>query len=298
MDKMTLPDYLVRRRAESHKGDYGHALLIAGSYGKMGAAVLAAKAALRVGVGLLTVHVPRCGVNILQSTVPEAMAEADDNEFCWSSMPKDLSRYSAVAIGPGLGTDVATQEAMAALLAALSPTTSLILDADALNMLATHTAAWSPLLPQGSILTPHDREFDRLINESMQSQTLSNKETKDNAQANYAQRHHVVLLRKGYRTRIVASDGSVAYNTTGNAGMATAGSGDVLTGILVGLAAQQAAYVPATDSKTLQAFATARIGAYLHGLAGDIAATTLGEASLLAGDIVNALPQAILHYKC
>ncbi len=299
MNKMTLPDYLVRRKAESHKGDYGHALLIAGSYGKMGAAVLAAQAALRVGVGLLTVHVPRCGVDILQTAVPEAMTEADSNEHCWCSLPKDVSRYNAVAIGPGLGTDTDTQEALAVLLEVLPPTTTLILDADALNMLAQHTAAWSPLLPHSTILTPHEREFERLICENMHPQmaTLSI-EQRNKEQELYARQHHTVLLRKGHRTRIVAPDGSIAYNTTGNAGIATAGAGDVLTGILLGLAAQQAAYESTNDSNEQHAFATARLGAYLHGLAGDIAADTIGEASLMASDIVKALPKAIASHKC
>ncbi len=295
---MILPDYLVRRRAESHKGDYGHALLIAGSYGKMGAAVLAAKAALRIGTGLLTVHVPRCGVNILQTALPEAMAEADSNELCWSSLPNDLTRYNAVAIGPGIGTDSITEAALAALLASLPSTTTLILDADALNLLAQNTAAWSSLLPQATILTPHHRELERLIGRSIQPQPIvPDSPASDEAQDEYARQYHVILLRKGHRTRIATPYGDAAYNTTGNAGMATAGSGDVLTGILLGLAAQQAAYESSSETTVQQAFATAQVGAYLHGMAGDIAATTLGEAPLMAGDIVQALPQALAKHK-
>ena len=160
---MIKPDFLYNRDVESHKGDYGHALLVAGSYGKMGAAVLAARACLRSGVGLLTVHVPRCGVDIMQTAVPEAMLSIDSDEYIFTSMPANLGRYDAVAMGPGLGTDERTQKILVEMLSARKVGNGfrLVLDADALNILALHPEAMH--FAEGAIITPHAKEYERLF---------------------------------------------------------------------------------------------------------------------------------------
>lgn len=293
---MLLPEYLVNRRQESHKGDYGHALLIAGSYGKMGAAVLAAKACLRSGAGLLTAHVPLLGVDIMQTSFPEAMVDIDGNDGFFSSLPNDLERYAAVAVGPGLGTHEASYKALKALLQKMPRDRFIILDADALNLLAIHSAELMPLLPSGTILTPHEREFERLVSGTYNppSPFFGSEEQRLQSQWKFAAEHKAVVIRKAHRSMVVSPDGRVSRNDTGNAGMSTAGAGDVLTGILLGLAAQERCYSPGTlTSKAEQAYDVARMGTALHGLAGDMAAQRLGQASLIASDIIAALPEAI-----
>lgn len=260
---MTLDTILNHRRPETHKGDYGHALLIAGSYGKAGAAILAARACMRSGVGLLTVHVPRQLVTILQTAVPEAMLSVDDDEIQFSSLPDHLERYNAVAAGPGLGNTATTRGALRRLLQERRG--PCVLDADALNMLAYE--GWQEEIPTDSVLTPHDGEYRRLFD--------------DADSVAVARRHGVVLVRKGHRTRVYASDGTSYVNTTGNPGMATAGSGDVLTGIVLALLAQG-----------LDSFEAARTAVWLHGRAGDIAVQHQSQASLIASDIVEALRTA------
>ena len=156
--------FLASRDPESYKGDYGHALLVAGSYGKMGAAVLAARACLRAGAGLLTVHTPRCGVEILQTAVPEAMISIDDGERCFSSLSAQLERYDAIAVGPGIGTCDATQKALLELLQRRPAGSGLVLDADALNILAQHPESLH--LASGAIITPHKMEYKRLFSDA------------------------------------------------------------------------------------------------------------------------------------
>lgn len=265
----TLPDIMFRRRVDTHKGDYGHALLIAGSYGKGGAAVLAARAALRSGVGLLTVHVPRCLVTIMQTSVPEAMLSTDADEHRFSQLPSHLDRYDAVAVGPGIGTDAVTRKALTALLSAID--CPLVLDADALNIVALDKL--QSLLKANTVITPHDGEYRRLYGASDTEQI--------------ARQQGIVIVRKGYHSHIYAPNGMCYCNTTGNPGMATAGSGDVLTGIVLAMLTQHLAAVDA-----------ARLAVYLHGRAGDIAAETQSQASLIASDIVEGLRQASLpDYK-
>jgi NAD(P)H-hydrate epimerase len=262
---------LRKREKFDHKGTYGHALLIAGSYGKMGAAVLAAKAALRAGAGLVTVHAPACGGAILQTAVPEAMFSADRRAKIWSGAP-DTGLFRSVGLGCGIGLAPETAAAMEALLdQASSP---LILDADALNLLAAHPAWWSKI-PPNSLLTPHPKEFERLFGPSRNDfERLELLRTQAVARGVY-------IILKGAHTAIADPDGRCRFNSTGNPGMATAGAGDVLTGILTGLLAQ--GYAPE---------AAACLGVYLHGLAGDLAANKYSQPGMTAGSIAACLGDA------
>lgn len=262
---------LKSRQKFDHKGNYGHALLLAGSHGKMGACVLAAKAALRSGLGLLTVYIPSGGYSILQTAVPEAMVLTDVNDLVISSSPS-IESFSAVAIGPGIGTQPEPVAALRDLL--LKAKGPMIFDADALNIFSSHTDLQKHI-PAGSILTPHPKEFDRLAGPSVNTFDRLERARE------YAQKWNVVVLLKGAYTSINAPDGKTYFNSTGNPGMATGGSGDVLTGILTGLLAQ--------GYSTLEA---AIGGAYLHGLAGDLAARELGMNSLIASDLIKFLPKA------
>lgn len=277
VDIYNLP-FLWQRAAASHKGHYGHALLVAGSYGKMGAAVLAARAALRAGVGLLTVHVPRCGVDIMQTAVPEAMLSIDDGSHCFSTLPAQLERYDAVAAGPGLGTDEATQKALLALLQALDPRTPRLLDADALNILARHPEALSmPAAAAAStVLTPHAAEYERLFADA-EPQAMANL-------------HGLTIVAKGHHTAVCAPKRVPLINAdAGNAGMATAGSGDVLTGITLGLMAQNVCYPPRHGLAVLPLQTVAFAAVRLHALAGDRAALRRSQPALIASDLIDNL---------
>lgn len=263
---------LVRPRAKhAHKGNLGRALLVAGSKGMAGASVLAARAALRCGVGLLTVHVPAANNAIVQVAVPEAMTSIDSNECCFSDNI-DTERYTAVAVGPGLGQ---SKESEAALLHLIDNCKApMVLDADALNILARNPA-YMQRLPQGSIITPHVGEFARLF-----GATESSYVRLQAAQA-YSMTFGVTIVLKGAHTVVVTQLGTMHFNSTGNPGMATAGCGDILTGCILSLLA-----------RGLTAPDAARLAVYIHGLAGDIAAGDKGEVALVAGDIVDSLPRA------
>ena len=262
---------LLPREAFSHKGTMGNALLIAGSYGMAGAAVLAAQACLRSGVGKVTVHSPKKNVIVLQTAVPEAVLQIDREETTFSEAV-DTEDYQAVGIGPGLGT---TEQTSIAMIAQLRRTQCpLVCDADAINMLANHHA-WIQQLPKDIILTPHPGEFDRLEGHSADSYDRLSKAR------DLAQRLQAYVILKGHRSALCCPDGHIVFNTTGNAGMATAGSGDVLTGILTALLARGYSHRNACI-----------VGMYLHGLAGDMAARDLGEESLIASDIIRYLPKA------
>ena len=256
------------RRKFSHKGTYGHAMLISGSCGRMGAAVLASRGCLRSGVGLLTVHVPRLGNDILQTAVPEAMLESDQSDILFSEVP-DLSPYSAVGAGPALGTRSNSQKALHTLITTAK--IPLVLDADALNMLSLHPE-WYDELPEDTVLTPHPKEFERLAGPAENGYQRVHKALE------FAVKYKVIVVLKGAHTAITTPAGEVWFNMTGNPGMATAGSGDVLTGIILGLLAQR--YEPA---------AAAMIGVYIHGLAGDLAREERGEEALIASDIIENL---------
>ena len=258
------------RLPHSHKGTYGKALLVAGSYGKMGAAVLCACACKRGGVGLLTLHVPECGYAILQTAVPEAMVMVDNNAQMLSQInPEILDGYDTLGIGPGLGTSEPTVQALVDLLPAIRERDlSLVMDADALNICGKHRELLRQL-PQRTILTPHPKEFERL------TEPARDDFHRLELLQDFCRTYQVHLILKGSHTAVGVPDGKIYFNSTGNPGMATGGSGDVLTGLLTALLAQ--GYDPLT---------TARFGVYLHGLAGDLAAEALSPEALTASDLV------------
>ena len=259
------------RRRFAHKGTFGHALLIAGSYGKAGAAVLAARACMRSGAGLFTVHIPKKVYEIIQTAFPEAMVSIDDEEDFFSGI-RETGPYHAIAIGPGIGMEEKTQNGLKLLIQ--NTRNPLILDADALNILGENKT-WLSFLPPGSILTPHPREFERLAGKA--SDSLDRNEM----QLTFSKKYNVYVILKGAFTAITTPDGKCFFNPTGNPGMATGGSGDALTGILLGLLAQ--GYTP---------LSTCLLGTFIHGLAGDIAAKKKGFESLIASDIVESLGKA------
>ena len=262
---------VLHRDDFAHKGSMGHALLIAGSEGMGGAAVLATRACLRSGVGKVTALTPHCNTTIMQIAVPEAVLSIDQENYYSEAVATD--EFDAVGIGPGLGR----QEGSAlALMSQLQQTQCpVVLDADALNMLGSH-GTWISQLPDNMILTPHPRELDRLAATTCHSDSERLAVARDMAES---LRAYIIL--KGHYSALCLPDGDVVFNTTGNSGMATAGSGDVLTGIITGLLAR--GYSRKNACLT---------GMYLHGLAGDIAASRLGKESMVAGDIIAALPDA------
>ncbi len=273
------PDFLDRRNPESHKGTYGHALLVAGSYGKMGAAVLAARACLRTGAGLLTVHVPRKGVEVMQTAVPEAMVSVDPDETHWTHLftAEELARYDAVAIGPGLGVD--SVAALRSLLEAVDK--PLALDADGLNMLAAQPDKRELLRRlgrgAGAVLTPHAREFERLFGPT------ASPDDRRQISADTG----CVIVYKGHRTQITGRGGELYVNTTGNPGMATAGSGDVLTGMMLGILSQN-------KERQLTMEECACLSVWLHGKSADLAVENQSQCSLVAGDIVKKIGVATM----
>ena len=259
---------LKKREKYSHKGTFGHALIVAGARGRMGAAILCAKGCLRSGAGLVTIHTPGCGLDILQISIPESMCSVDPHEYHFTTLP-DLSPYDSVGIGPGLGQAKETKEALAHLLN--TSTIPLVLDADALNILS-HDQTLQALIPDDTILTPHPKEFQRLVGDWKHSLERLEK------QIAFSKLHRCIIVLKDADTVITDAEGNVYFNTSGNPGMATGGSGDVLTGIISGLVAQR--YTP------LEA---ALIGVYYHGLAGDVACRQRGMNALIASDIVQYL---------
>ncbi len=264
-------DLIPERTKFSHKGTFGHALLIAGSYGKMGAAVLASRACLRSGVGLLTTHIPRLGYSILQTAIPEAMASVDQHDSMFTEFP-DLEPFSAVGIGPGLNKKLNSKKALFELIEKVS--VPLVIDADGLNILSENKE-WLEKLPENSILTPHPGEFRRLAGEA------KNGHQRLQQQITFSKKYKVILVVKGAFTTVTTPEGKIYFNSTGNPGMATAGSGDVLTGIILGLLAQRISPENA-----------AVLGVYVHGLAGDLATIQTSEISMIAGDIVRFLGRA------
>lgn len=266
---------LKERRQFSHKGHFGHALLISGSYGKTGAAILSAGACLRSGVGLLSVHTPRLGVNPLQTACPEAMLSIDRHEHLFSEVP-NTEAYSAIGVGPAIGRMPITQSALKKLIDK-NLEIPLLLDADALNILSENTD-YINKLPANSILTPHPKEFERLTGQS------SDAYTRYRMQVGFAREHQLIIVLKGAYTSVALPDGRCFFNPSGNAGMATGGSGDVLTGLMTGLLAQ--GYSPKQ---------AALLGVYLHGLSGDLALKKQSKESLLARDIVENMALAFEH---
>jgi ADP-dependent NAD(P)H-hydrate dehydratase / NAD(P)H-hydrate epimerase len=267
--------HLFKKRIKfSHKGNYGHALIIAGSAGKIGAAVLCVKACLRSGAGLITAHVPGAGNDIMQISVPEAMTEADSFENSISDSFK-FEKYTAVGIGPGIGTSTETAQALKSMLQDWN--NPAVFDADAINILSENKT-WLSFIPAHSVFTPHPKEFERLTekaSDDFQRLTL---------QKQFSKKHNCFIVLKGAHTCITCPDGASYFNSTGNPGMATAGSGDVLTGIITSLLAQGH---PPEDA--------AIAGVYLHGLAGDIAAAEKSESAMIASDIIDNLGNAFLR---
>ena len=259
------------RKKFDHKGTFGHGLLVSGSTGKMGAAVMGAAAALRTGLGLITCHVPLSGVAIMQCALPEAMVQPDRNERHISEIGNTDS-FDAVGIGPGIGTEPESQRVLHKLLEELGK--PVVIDADALNILSLNKG-WFSLIPEGAILTPHPKEFERLTGESDNSFLRLSK------QIEFSKEHKCIIVLKGAYTSISTPEGNVFFNSTGNPGMATAGSGDVLTGIILSLLAQ--GYSPQY---------AAVVGVYLHGMAGDIAAEESCFESIIATDIIKCIGKA------
>ncbi|HEX2631001.1 MAG TPA: NAD(P)H-hydrate dehydratase [Chitinophagaceae bacterium] len=260
------------RKRFSHKGNFGHALLVAGSYGKIGAAVLSAKACLRSGAGLLTCHLPKCGYDIMQISLPEAMVMTDFNSSFNTKVEDDLTRYDAIGIGPGIGQASETKMLLRELFD--SYRNPMVIDADALNILGSQKDLLQ-LIPAGSILSPHPKEFGRLFGET------ANEFDRVFLALQKAKELKSIIIVKGHHSFIATPDGKGFFNNTGNAGMATAGSGDVLTGILTGLLAQGYSSVE-----------TAILGVYLHGLAGDLAAEEISMEAMIAEDIVDYIGNA------
>jgi len=262
---------LQKRNAAAHKGNFGHALLLSGSLGRIGAAILASRACLRSGAGMLTTRIPKCGYTSMQTAVPEAMVDVDtENNFIADAVL--LDKYNAIGVGPGIGTEKQTQNVLKLLIQ--NTTAPIVFDADAINILAENKT-WLSFLPPNCIFTPHLKEFERLVGKCENSLQRLEK------QKEFSLRYTAYVVLKGAHTSISGPDGFVYFNSTGNPGMATAGSGDVLTGIITGLKAQ--------GYNSLYA---AILGVYIHGLAGDFAAEEKSEHAMIASDIIENLAQA------
>lgn len=264
---------LKRRAPQSHKGSFGHALLYAGSLGMAGAAVLSARACMRSGVGLLSVCTPAANNDILQISVPEAMVIHTDDMYASS----DLSRYTAIGAGPGLGKGDSQTALMDKLLKSAS--CPAVLDADALNIISMNGYLLD-YVPSGSVMTPHPGELARLTGPSDNWTQMAAKAI------DLARATGITVVVKGAPTVTVSPDGNAWINTTGNVGMATAGSGDVLTGIVLSLLAQG-----------YSALHAAVVAVFIHGYAGDEAARTLSRTAMTSADIINCLPKAWLNME-
>ncbi len=271
VEKDDVKEMVPQRSKFAHKGTFGHALLVAGGYGKMGASVLSSRACLRSGVGLLTSHVPKLGYSIIQTAVPEAMTSIDDHDLIFTGFP-DLAPFSAIGAGPGIGLKNNTKKALHKLIN--ESRAPMVLDADALNILSENKD-WLTQLPQNTILTPHPGEFRRLAGET------ANSWERIRVQRQLARDLKVIVVLKGAYTSVALPGGELFFNPTGNPGMGTAGSGDALTGIILGLLAQR---IPPQHA--------AVAGVFLHGLAGDLAAREKSENALVAGDIIDFMGKA------
>lgn len=257
----------------SNKGTFGHLLIISGSYGKIGAAVLASQGALRTGCGLVTTHVPSSGNVILQTAIPEAIVSIDDNERVISKIPFD-ENYTAIAVGPGIGTDTKTAEALLTWLPTV--TKPIVIDADALNIIGNAIQNGQDIsFPENCIITPHPKEFDRMIGTCKYSINRLHK------QIEFATKYNITIILKGAHTSIAMPNGELYFNSSGNPLLATAGSGDVLSGIISSLLAQ--------GYNTSDA---AKIGVYLHGKCADVFLSK-GKKTMLASDIISMIPELL-----
>ncbi len=267
---------LKSRPRFAHKGTMGHAALIAGKHNMAGAAILASKAYMRSGAGKLTLRTPESNTTSVQIAVPEVVLDVETKAGYFST-PFDANPFDALGIGPGIGTDSHTAQAF---IEQLRLTHSyIVIDADAINIIGSHRG-WIQQLPKNCILTPHKKELFHLIS------TTRNCFEELERTRELAQKQHIYIIIKGAYSAIVTPEGECHFNPTGNPGMATAGSGDVLTGIILSLLAQD--YTPHN---------AALLGVYLHGLAGDIAQQQYSEEAVIASDIVESIPKAFLQLK-
>jgi len=273
LEKEMIKTYLKPRAKYSHKGTYGHVCMIGGSLGKMGAVLMSSKAALRSGCGLVTAYIPRCGYHVLQVGFPEAMVLLDAGEEHLTDF-NIQPNFTSYGVGIGMGQDEDSIRAFGLWLQGLEDDTKLVLDADALNILSENKN-FLKHLPKGTILTPHPKELKRLI-----GSWEDDLEKIEKVRA-FSAEHQVVVVIKGANTVIVSPEEEIYFNSTGNPGMATGGTGDILTGIISSLLAQGYSSLTATI-----------IAVYVHGLAGDYAKKNLGETSLIAGDLITYLPLA------
>lgn len=265
LTKDNIQTLIKQRPSDSSKGDYGHALIVAGNIGKMGSAVISARACFRSGVGLLTIKIPKEERFILQTSIPEAMLIFEKDAHV------DYNFFDAIGIGPGIGIGTESKEVLSEILKIC--TVPLLLDADALNIISKNTDLINKIPPK-TILTPHSKEFDRLFG------IHTNTDERIETAFRKAKEHNVIIVLKGHKTFITNGiDGF--FNTTGNAGLAKAGSGDALSGIITSFLAQN-----------YEAFTAAKIGVFIHGLAADIAVEKQSMESLLITDVIESLGQA------
>lgn len=267
-ERVDVQALLKHRDKHSHKGTFGTALLVTGSKGMLGAAILSTRAATRTGAGIVFTQVPEAGVNVIQSAVPEAIVLVDQGDDI--SEVRDLSKFAAIGVGCGIGTSAKTSAVLDHLVASGKP---IVIDADALNILSTQKKL--PQFAPNTIITPHPKEFDRLFGEH---KTLADRIA---TARSWSSKLNIIIILKGAYTAVCSPDGLVHFNSTGNPGMATAGSGDVLTGMLSSLLAR--GYEPMN---------AAILGVYLHGMAGDFAKEVVGEESLVASDIIDHISTA------
>lgn len=275
-DSTFVAGILKNRNKFDHKGHFGHALMVAGSSGKTGAAILSSHAALRTGAGLLTTHVPRPAAGIIHSALPEAMVQCDQSEIMVTGI-YDIEKYDALGIGPGLGTKPNTKKGLRELLEKYKG--PVVIDADALNIISADEEM-KQLLSENTVLTPHPGEFRRLSGSDDTAYARMQK------QREFSMHYGCISVLKGAHTSVCLPDGRVWFNTTGNPGMATAGSGDVLTGMILGLLAQ--GYRPSE---------AAIAAVFIHGLAGDLACEGTAYESLIASDIIHNIGKSFEHIR-
>lgn len=275
IDQKEILKHYKKPDKHTHKGIQGHALIIGGSYGKIGAVSLSSKACLKTGCGLVTVFIPKCGYTILQTAIPEVMVLTDIQDAIISEITFDVEPQ-AIGIGPGLGQAVETQNALYQFLK--TNRIPLVIDADALNIISKNKKLLALLQPK-TIITPHPKELQRLIGK------WDSEDEKMSKAVSFSKQYQVIIVMKGAPTRII--DGETVYqNTTGNAALATAGTGDVLTGMISSLLAQS--YEPVSS---------AILGVYLHGLTANIAVPETGYQSFVASDVIANIGKAFLSLE-
>lgn len=282
IDKTSTDDFVIDddeilkifkpRESFTHKGTYGKTIIVAGSYGKIGAAVLATKSALKVGSGLTFVHSPACGYEILQTSVPEAMF-ISGGEKCIENI--EIQKDSTYGIGSGLGTEPLTEKALLHFLKQASE--SLVLDADALNIISKSKENLK-LIPKNSIITPHPKEFERLFGKTENSFERLNLAKIKSEELN------IYIVLKDHHTQVVTPNGQIFYNITGNSGLSKGGSGDILTGIITSLLAQK-----------YSEYEAAVFGVWLHGKAADFAAEKISKEAMQPTDVIDELGRVFLE---